>query len=83
MAAKITAENTSLTVQKPKVRRNPVKIVATFVLLNEFGDPVEMPKHRLAVQTVTRDLEAFADQVLANPSEVGLFAKIEVPFLEG
>jgi hypothetical protein len=50
--------------------------------LNEAGDPVAPTGMRLKVTSVTRDMEAFAEQVLANPHEVGLFAKIEVPFLE-
>lgn len=83
MAAKLAVATDNETAKKRTVQRKPAKIAATFEIISPDGLPIElMAGARLVVKSVTRDLEAFADQVLSNPAGVGLFAKIEVPFAE-
>ena len=64
-------------------KRQPPKIAATFEIQGPDGAKVELPAGaRIVVTSVTRDLTAFAERVLDNPAGIGLYTKIEVPFVE-
>ena len=80
MASKTSEAAVETSAAKP---RKPTRIAATFVLKGPDGVIIDTPAGtRLVVQSVTRDLAAFAEHVLDNPAAVGLYAKIEVPFAE-